>query len=269
MNCGLTTPFCRQSSYQQSIDLSRQASISLVTAEGDLVSISGNSRASYALAADRAITSAGNLQSLTLAGFTQENFTLQVQGDLSEEELGDISRLLGELTAIAGDFFNGAPEKAVAGALSLGDMGSISRLQASFIESSTIIQKNTVTDALPAATDLMDYHQMLQAQWRQIKEWLEDRTGELGSPNPPETPQTGPTQATAPPSERMLAKIRETTAQHPRLTPFAGALGDLAIQRAAKQTTQNRLAEDLQARFADRLNHWLCPLIHRQHQEVL
>lgn len=322
-------PGRQQMTYQGAAAYATQAAISLTTAEGDVVTIQSSRQESYAMAAGFVSTPAKHLQSYTLAGLSQETFSLSVDGDLNEQELADINRLVGELTAVAGDFFNGDREKALAGALSLGDMGSISHLQASFIQSSTMVQEATSRSSgplavghhgfseqdrqLPSAGDVFDYHAILQAQWRQVKEWLEEETAGLGGlsrsqePGPlsdgepgqsdlptvagrnrvepaeaAEVAQAGAPLAAGdtlgaaargasaplrqPASLRMLELIKETMISHPRLTPLAGALAELAVDSAAAERTkefpleQNRTlqaAAELKENFGQRLNDWL------------
>ncbi|MDF1615567.1 hypothetical protein [Desulfurivibrio dismutans] len=272
----------QQVAYREFAAFSRQAAISLTTAEGDVVTIRSSQQQGHALAYGQQVQAGGHAQSLTMAGLDQQAFAISVQGDLNEEELRDIERLLGDLTSIAGDFFNGDYEQAMAGALVLGDMGSIAKLQATFIQTSMISQQAAYRErgpALPAhagwsqqpeqlpAADLFDYGQVLQARWQQLQEWLDERATEAAEARQQvEKAGSGRSFDNPPPSQQMLEQIQATMSQHPRLSPLAGSLVNLAIDRAAAEHLEKhpaleaRTAQatvDLKACFAERLNDWL------------
>lgn len=293
-----------------------QADISFTTADGDLVSINSSRRSGLAVgSAYQAVSGreGGHLLSNTMALLDQESLSLSVVGDLNEEELADINNLLAELTTIADDFFNGDREKALAGGLALGDMGTISHLQASFMQSSTMVRQTTHqggvlpalgevavgrgdTRALSESAEIFDYHAVLQSQWRQVKEWLEERTAQLGDLRPgpgaerplptdnrvvasaeqlpPDTVDSVAANAALPSSEhslqpasrRMLELVKESMARHPRLSPMAGSIAEMAINRGVERHNVRRPAEgeatsqaanELKDRFNQRLGDWL------------
>lgn len=279
----LATNHQQQVAYREFAAFSRQASISLTTAEGDVVTIRSSQQQAHALAYGQQVSAGGHVQGLTMSGLEKQAFSISVQGDLNEEELRDIERLLSELSAIAADFFNGDYEQAMAGALSLGDMGSIAELQATFIQTSMISQQAAYSErgpALPAhagwsrepeqlpAADQFNYGNVLQARWQQLQEWLDARTAEAAETRQQvEKPgNNGRKLGHLPPSQRMLEQIQATMTKHPRLSPLSGSLANLAIDRAAAEhlekhptleTRTAQAAENLKTGFAQRLNDWL------------
>ena len=89
-------------------------SLDVVTREGDTVSLRVRSRqamsygAAAAAWADASVTTAG------VRIVSTSRLSVEVQGDLSEEELGAIRDLLAQAETIAEQFFGGDPEQAIA-----------------------------------------------------------------------------------------------------------------------------------------------------------
>lgn len=276
---GLGHPGHRSVDYRESVLLSRQSTISLITAEGDKVSIS----ADWSLAHQRGVSQAQKggtlLSGYSLSTLEQQSYALRVQGDLNAEELGDIERLMAELTSIAYDFFNGDLEKAMQGAFTLGDMGSIREFSATFIQSTFTSQQlvsrgpralghlpppaGSFAEAqaqLPAASEVYRYHDIIQAQWQQLKEWFEAETAGGGR-----LESTGGGKAEGlPPSERMLEALKATMRHHPRLTPLSRALAEKAMERAQELFRADQgsspppgAGEELRQRLGERLDNWL------------
>ncbi|MDZ7642670.1 MAG: hypothetical protein U5J62_11715 [Desulfurivibrio sp.] len=254
-----------------------EAAISFTTAEGDRVSIHGSRQTGSGFTQLHQGAAGRHLQSNTMAAINGESFSLTVQGDLNEEELADINRLMGKLTTIAGDFFNGERESALAGGLALGELGSISRLQATFLQSSTMVQQSTLQGdsasslarlASGAAggssetTGAFDYHAVLQSQWRQLKEWLEEHPTKPG-----EVPGDGRGHKQhLPAATRMLDEVRETMNRHPRLSPLVGSFADHTIDRGAErynalhpgdEEKTRQAARELKGDFNDRFTQWM------------
>ena len=267
--------------YQEAALLARQSSISLTTAEGDRVTISADWSRASGLATSHSRQGGAMLSSYSLSGLEQQSYSLTVQGDLNEEELRDIERLVAKLTDIAYDFFNGDGEKAVQGALNLGSMGSISELSATFLQSSFSSQQlasqgirpvgqvaaplggsASTTAQLPEAKEVYRYHDIIQAQWQQLKEWLEAETTSSGRAEPLPA-ATGRNRHLAP-SERMLEEIKEAMADHPRLTPLSRALAEESVARAQSRFEQEHpdqptpsSGDELRQRLGERLDNWL------------
>lgn len=176
-----------KSTFEQALAQTQSSSFSLTTAEGDRVtlsSLSQNYQYTHAIGWFNP-TSSG----LTVAGSsaTAEAMGFSVQGDLNEQELADITRLVGELTSIASDFFSGDYDGALTRAMDFGDlsMGSVSSLSASFSSETVIQTRISSYEALPAkADDLSDalgtdaseelkYAELLKARWQQILKVLD------------------------------------------------------------------------------------------------
>ncbi len=145
-------------SFAQTIAQTQSSSLTLTTAEGDRVTLSNLSRsyqstqgASWATATSSGVQLASSSASIEAMG-------LSVQGDLNEQELADITRLVGELTSIASDFFSGDQESAMNKAMDFGNLGlgSISSLSASFSRQTVTQTQITSQQTLPASTNTAD-----------------------------------------------------------------------------------------------------------------
>lgn len=233
--------------YQEAMERHDAASISLTTSEGDVVTISSLYHAGGQVSLDSRLATVRGGMSFTAASLSFSSLEMTVSGDLSEEELNDIAALLDDLSAIAEDFYSGDSTAAVEAALGLGDMGSISRMSATFTYqqrwSSTCL---TDYHPLPAASELqdgfgsmdlaslfdqatsdeMEYAEMLRAQWRQIKEFLEARRPHASTSEPRSKPDE---EQESPAARRMMTRVLETMQRHPRLTPLSLPLAHEAI----------------------------------------
>lgn len=268
---------CQSESFQQVAARAQSAEISIVTDEGDLVTIAGSASAAQALAARSGGGPAGGLQSFTAAGLEAASFSLAVQGDLSEEELHDIATLLDDLTGIAEEFFYGSPEQAVAEAMQFRDLGSLARFSSTFTRTTVTAAALTTAHPLPAADFsndelLAQLHALadkktdaqqsaidrLSAQWEQIKEYLDKRDAERSAPG---SPEGAVERAERSPGRHMLARAGETVGRHPRLSPFVLPVANRAIEQA--QGPFNAGTEGAQARnflkedFLRHYNDWL------------
>jgi hypothetical protein len=98
----------------------RDFSFELTTREGDKVRINASASQSMGLAYNAVVNR--DSQSLDVAGRynSSQSFSLEIQGDLSEEELGAINELLGKVNNLADDFYAGNLDEAWNQALSLG-----------------------------------------------------------------------------------------------------------------------------------------------------
>jgi hypothetical protein len=109
--------------------------ITVLTNEGDLVTISGKAslRIAY-LGYDSQGRPVGgpDAGTTTLAASFRQQLSISVRGDLNEEELADIERLLGEIQATVENALTGGPNNAADTGLPFADLGSLSAVKASF-----------------------------------------------------------------------------------------------------------------------------------------
>ncbi len=185
-----------KNTFTQTIAQTQSSSLSLTTAEGDLVTLS-DLGLSYQQTLGAGwffpAASGANFSSLSMSG---EIGGVSVQGNLNAQELADITKLVGELTSIASSFFSGNPETAMAKAMEFGnlDLGSVSSLSASFSRqtiSQTRLAGNTALPAMAEINDLnlkdptrnlgekgsgeLDYAKLLATRWRQLLKTLEEK----------------------------------------------------------------------------------------------
>ncbi len=123
------------------------ADISILTSEGDRVTISTDSLMEIAYAGyNKTGTVNGQSVSLDLEAigiYSESSSSISVEGDLNKEELADISKILGKLEELSNDFLNGGNNDITADTLELGDMDSISGLDASIFHSESITIEQT------------------------------------------------------------------------------------------------------------------------------
>jgi len=94
----------------------REFSFELTTKEGDKVKITASASEGFAYEANE--NSKG--KSVNGSYSASQAMSLQVEGNLSDEELGAINELLGKVNDLAGEFFDGDLDKAFAQAQELG-----------------------------------------------------------------------------------------------------------------------------------------------------
>ncbi|RMF88606.1 MAG: hypothetical protein D6736_10070 [Nitrospinota bacterium] len=115
-------------------DTRASTEIALTTAEGDRVTLSATSLSQAAYASydyrGRLQGEAVDLHAETVQLSSQSGITITVEGDLSEEELADIHRLINTVEGIAREFFSGDQEGALRQALHIEDFDSIARFEA-------------------------------------------------------------------------------------------------------------------------------------------
>lgn len=113
----------------------RDFSFELTTREGDRVKINASASQSFGMAYSAAVN--GNNSSVALEGnyASSQSFSLEIEGELSDEELGAINALLGKVNNLAEDFYAGDLESAWNQALSLGfDRNQISEYSLSLTQ---------------------------------------------------------------------------------------------------------------------------------------
>lgn len=247
-----------------------EASIALTTSEGDRISIRqlAHSQQSHSQS-----TTGQGLRTVDHL-LAASGMSIEVQGDLNEQELADLTKLLGDLNAIATDFFRGNMEGAVAGAMNIGDMGSIDKLEATFTRTTVLSQYLETPHPMPAmsppnldalltdepiarqaSAEAPSMLASLTAQWQQFID-------ELTNPEPPPRPDDlPPALPAAVAGQQMLERSTETIINTPRLTPLLPSLADLAIQQAVQHYGQkplaSQLAADLSRYFTKSFNAWL------------
>ena len=281
-------------SYSEAMSQRSAADISFTTAEGDVVTISNYQEQAYALASEKWASPLQQGMNFTASALSVDASSLSVQGDLNEEELADIQNLLTDLSSIAEQFFSGNLAEAMDQAMNIGEMGSISQLSASFSYNASWSASSQITDYHPvpasedggdsladvfaglpeivdqAHTDEMKYAEMLQAQWQQIKEFLEAKTADpvtttdsviAQEADPVATTDSVTPQEddeTLPAARQMMNRMRETVAKHPRLAPFGLSLAHEAIdnktdglQYPALSSQKNMLKDNFLQEFTD------------------
>lgn len=276
-----------QSSYQTS-----QSSITMKTAEGDVVTISGFTAAG-------SLTEQNEWQKAMQAGasFTEANLLssslqMSVKGDLNDQELQDINNLLNDLHQISSTFFAGDSAQAMQQALAIGDMGSVTDLQANFQYTAVSSSQYAYHHPIPASfsdqlqqmqQDLSSlssqtgtsFDQLLQAQWDQINTFFNQQSEQAQSQPPQPTPGDQETAPTASPSQdspssadtslaglvdAMKNRIDATIAKHPRLSPHTLPVARKALQMAqtAGHTDNgNHYGQMLNGSIMHQLKNWL------------
>lgn len=115
----------------------KSTDISLLTADGDKVTISANSAFQAGFASydfrGRLNGHEATLQGRSLNISSSSSFAIAVEGDLSEEELDDIKKLVGNIEKLGEDFFSRPLADSLSQALSVGeDLDSIVSFEARF-----------------------------------------------------------------------------------------------------------------------------------------
>lgn len=263
-----------KSTFEQTLAQVQSTSFSLTTAEGDQVTLSGLSQNYQYTQAIGWFNPASSGVNYASSSTSAEAMGISVQGDLSEQELADITRLVTELTSIASSFFSGDQQGAITRAMDFGDMsmGSVSALSASFSRQTVTQTRLTSHSPLPAMANLgdlklqdiydtlgtntsgePDYATVLEARWQQILKALDEMKAQemdglfarrmVATPLPVARMDAEPPALPAvPPEERaarqMLPHMEQLLADHPKLTPFAKALAATAMDTAARRPEQ-------------------------------
>ncbi|HIJ89353.1 MAG: hypothetical protein OEV89_00655 [Desulfobulbaceae bacterium] len=184
-----------KSSFAQTIAQTQSSCLSLTTAEGDQVTLSNLSQSYQYTQGVGWFSPTSSEVNLAGSSTTAEAMGLSVQGDLNEQELADINKLVGELTSIASAFFSGDHESAMTKAMDFGNLslGSVSSLSASFSRQTVTQTRITSHPPLPAMTDRndlnlqdlyeklgrdsseqLDYAELLKTRWQQILKSLDE-----------------------------------------------------------------------------------------------
>lgn len=98
----------------------REFSFELTTKEGDKVTIKATSSEGLAVEAGRAGRGNNSVGALNASYSSSQSFSLSIEGELSEEELGAINDLLGRVNGLAREFFDGDLDVAFEQAMNMG-----------------------------------------------------------------------------------------------------------------------------------------------------
>ncbi len=277
-------PSSRQASpvsfFNQTAFQSQQANVLVTTKEGDTVRISEDYSASMktmALQGD-----GGNLDLLSAEIMNGSSRFIEVQGDLNSQELADLGSLLDDLSDIAGDFFKGNFDDAVAGGLNLGDLGTLAKVDASFVSTKSLATTLAGYHPMPDVTadlfsdlmaenkvehpepDVLPVNDRLKSQWQQFLGYLEEQAGVSDQDkNYRESHKlAGSNGANAEDAGRaMLARIQNTLQVMPRFAPLVPAIGDLAIDKAmasiGDKQANHDFVKELRHNFRDAFWSWM------------
>ncbi len=255
--------------YQQIAAASNSAEINIKTKDGDLVTISQNY--SNQLHTQQSITQATSTSLAT--AYENQGFSFNVQGNLNEQELQDLTELLSDLNNIANHFFSGNMEEAINESLNIGDMGSIAMLEASFSRTSMLSQYMQGPHPIPnfgpnfidhfyeeTSSDKNNqptFSETMRAQFAQLLDYLNEQTDPPESEANKQQPDNN-MQAT---SDQMLARSLETMRKHPHITPLLPPLADLAIDKAFSNFSQIRenkgIFNQLKNTFSKDFTDWI------------
>lgn len=112
----------------------KSTDVTIVTAEGDKVTLSASSLKETEFASYNYLgILEGQKTGIHVEEFTtysNDKIFIKVEGELSAEELADIQAVMKKIEEIGDELFSGDIDGAVASALSLGSLGSLSSLQA-------------------------------------------------------------------------------------------------------------------------------------------
>ena len=238
--------------------LKKTGDISITTDEGDIVTFNQSSLTALEMNKESFATPLAQGMNFTASATLSESISFSVQGDLNEQELTDIANLYNSLTSIAGDFFNGDYGKAMVGAMTLGDLGSLSSLDASFTQTRIISTQITTHHIIPSDSDSFidafsnkglstkeEAHKeqdLLAARWQQITEFLDQQSKDLQK-------KTIEEQKFKQHPQEMMKEIASTLKNHPRLSPFSVPLAEKAIQKAAARSPLPPLQHSGQTQF--------------------
>jgi hypothetical protein len=136
----------------------KSTDISLVTAEGDKVTISAQSALQAGLVSydyrGRLNSNEASLQGRALQVSAENALAISVEGDLSKEELADIKKLVEKIEKLGADFFSRPLEDSLSRTLELSDFDSIASFEANLryaqqLTVAQVVQEESRTPAVP------------------------------------------------------------------------------------------------------------------------
>ena len=130
---------------------SQETDLTIVTKEGDHVTISADSefRLDFATydSTGRMKGETSRLHAEALSLDSSQEFSISVEGDLNEQEIKDIHNLLQSLDKIMNELVSGRLDQGVTGVEKLGNLGSISSIDATLqVEQSISVESAAVTE---------------------------------------------------------------------------------------------------------------------------
>lgn len=224
----------------------KTGTVTLTTDEGDIVTFQQSSLAALEASSQTISSPLAHGMTFSAQSALAETMSFSVQGDLNEQELADIATLYDSLTTIAGDFFSGDYGKAMTGALTLGDLGSVASLDASFTQTQMVASQLTTHHVLPGDANRFiegfnreepapegdpsfKAQDLLSARWKQITDFLDNRSKEMHK-------QARADQKYNQHPADMMQEIASTLEKHPRLSPYAVVLADKAVKEEGQQS---------------------------------
>ena len=162
----------------------QNADITVVTAEGDRVTLSSNSQLSTDyITYDGLVRGYGGTTRLQWEGLSLSSvseFSISVEGDLSAEELKDLQKALITIEKIARDFLAGDMDHAMATALKPENWGSLSSLEATLsFEEVVFMEQALAANIAPSVPDC-DMRTLL-ANDPVIQERIDRVTGQMAN----------------------------------------------------------------------------------------
>nr|MBF0221727.1 hypothetical protein [Desulfobulbaceae bacterium] len=282
-----TPPLANQSQWQQQLNASnsKAADITLLTKEGDKITI----QSGVLEKSRQQMSSYESIERSLAQEVTVEKFSFTVEGDLNEQELADLTTLLDKLTTIADDFYTGDTNEAIAGAMAIGDMGTIARLEANFSQTTAISNYLKGPHPMPDMQDLllddvfasMQKNELnkedmaskaLQAQWQQFIDFLNkrdqqehmaktDQKNYESDENQKYISRSDRSHNRNKTAKQMFNEVEKTVTKNPRLTPLVTSVAEHAIDKAAnnheKNTHQELVTRRLKDQFGQEYSNWL------------
>lgn len=134
---------------------SQETDLTIVTKEGDKVTISADSEISLDFttydSAGRMKGGISRLHSETRSLESSQEFSISVEGDLSEQEIKDIRKVLQSLDEIMNDLQKGRLDQGMTEAEKLGNLGSLSSIDATLqVEQSINLESAVLTSTISA-----------------------------------------------------------------------------------------------------------------------
>jgi hypothetical protein len=117
---------------------SETLNLTIVTAEGDRVTLRSESGTTQAYATYSATTNQGSTQARAELSSSNSSLSLQVEGNLSRAELKDVAKALQAYTQVLRDILSGNMEPAQAHAAQISNLDEIASFDASFTSQQAI-----------------------------------------------------------------------------------------------------------------------------------
>lgn len=267
----------RNETFSNTYSSFNETNISITTDEGDIVTLSASRQYASMLIAAAQTDPYSQTGVLSAAQLESGYFNINIQGDLNDEEIADVQKLIKDIGKIANDFFSGRMDQAINKALNLGDLGSVSQLSATMHRSVAVSTNYAVTEASSASgTNLLDELKTLQeaandmnpnafnpmdllrAQWQQFLEQLDESQIEA---KPADNNSEKPANDLSP-AQNIMQAAKRILSKHPRLSPLVPAITDYAIDKAvekhyANPSKLNKLANSLKHNFRNVFRDWI------------